>query len=446
MTILDTQTLIDSYVATAKAEAALLPQAQLAAQAYLDEHKLPAKKDERYKYTDVNSIFIAEPKPATRAVHSNFIDLDEIFRCDIPQLDTHLLVLINGFFHSFTSKGETPKGVEVLSFAKAVKAEPTLIEVYLQHKNTPEDSLEALNTLLAADGYFIRVKKGAKLDKPIQIVNVLLETSRNLVQTQSLIVLEEGASADLVLCDHSLTPGLFVSNSSLTVHAAEHAIFNLIQMQNEHDEASHINHTYIKQQADSVVKHICLSLHGGVIRNNLHVDLVGERADNHSLGLFFTDRKQLVDTYTFINHAVPNCTSNQMYKGVLDEESVGSFTGRIYVNKIAQKTLAYQRNNNLLLSSTAKMNSRPQLEIYADDVKCSHGATVGQLNPESMFYLRARGIGEVEARFLLMYAFAFEVLNGITISPLRERIGDMVDRRLRGELVRCHNCSLNNSR
>lgn len=446
MTTLDTQTLLDSYLAAAKTRSALLPEAALLAANYLAENKFPVRKNERYKYTDVANIFSVEPKPATEPVHTNFIDLDEIFRCDIPQLDTHLLVLINGFFHSFIPKGSVPDGVEVMSLAQAIKKNPSLVDVYLSHRKAPTDSLEALNTLLATDGYFIHLEKNVTLDKPIQIVNVLLETSKNLIQTQSLVVLQEGASANLVLCDHSLTPGVFVSNSSLTVHAHEHSVFNLIQIQNEHDEASHINHTYIKQHADSVAKHICLSLHGGIIRNNLQVDLVGERADNHSLGLFFTDRKQLVDTYTYINHAVPNCTSNQMYKGVLDEGSVGSFTGRIFVNQIAQKTMAYQRNNNLLLSSTARMNSRPQLEIYADDVKCSHGATVGQLNAESLFYLRARGIGEVEARFLLMYAFAFEVLNGITIAPLRERIGEMVDRRLRGELVRCHNCSLNSRR
>lgn len=438
----DTQTLLESYVARAEQDAILLPQAKAAAETYLAEHQLPGKKDERYKYTDVSSIIAIEPKPATKAIITQAIDIDQIFRCDIPQLDTHILVLINGFFHSFTAKGELPKGVEVLSFAEAIKKEPSLYDQFLTYKNTPEDGLEALNTLLATDGYFIRVKQNVVLEKPIQIVNVLLESDQNFIQTQSLIVIEEGATANIVVCDHSLTSGTFVSNSSLTISAAARSVFNIIQLQNEHDEASHVNHTYVKQQADSAVKHICLSLHGGIIRNNLHVDLLGERAENNCYGLFFTDRKQFVDNYTFINHAVPNCTSNQMYKGVLDEESVGSFTGRIYVNKIAQKTLAYQRNNNLLLSATAKMNSRPQLEIYADDVKCSHGATVGQLNAESMFYLRARGIGEVEARFLLMYAFAFEVLNGITIAPLRERIGEMVDRRLRGEMVRCHNCSL----
>ncbi len=441
MASIEIDTLIDSYLATAGEALGVLSGAQTAAREFLVANKLPGRKDERYKYTDITSAFESKPQPVLKPFKVSF-DLNEIFRCDIPNLDTHILVLVNGFFHSFIPKGELPKGLTVKSMATAIAADPAIEDKFLKHKKSPEDSLEALNTLFAKDGYFIHIERDTILDKPIQIVNIPLESDGALLQSQNLIVAEEGSHAGLVICDHTVTPGVFVNNTSLTAIVNEHAELDIVQMQNEHDEATHINHTYIRQQASSVVKHICLSLHGGLIRNNLRADLLGENAENHTYGLFFTDLKQHVDNYTFINHAVPNCSSNQLYKGILDNESVGAFTGRIYVDKVAQKTQAYQRNNNLLLSSSAKMNSRPQLEIYADDVKCSHGATVGQLNEDSLFYLRARGIGLAEARILLMYAFAYEILNAVTVAPLRERIGDLVDRRLRGELARCHNCAI----
>ena len=168
----------------------------------------------------------------------------------------------------------------------------------------------------------------------------------------------------------------------------------------------------------------------------------GENCENHALGLFLADQEQQVDNFTYINHLKPNCHSNQLYKGILDENARGAFTGRIHVWPDAQKTMAYQKNNNILLTDTAKMSSKPQLEIYADDVKCSHGATVGQLDTEAQFYLRSRGIPEKESRHLLMYAFAHEVISQIRLPALRERIDELVDKRLRGELSRCNNCKM----
>jgi Fe-S cluster assembly protein SufD len=183
-------------------------------------------------------------------------------------------------------------------------------------------------------------------------------------------------------------------------------------------------------------------LHGGLVRNNIEIILDGEGAENKTSGLFLTDKTQHVDNYVFVNHNKPGCTSNQLFKGVLDDASTGAFSGRILVSRDAQRTMAYQKNNNLLLTSDAKMNTRPQLEIYADDVKCSHGATIGQLDQEAMFYMRSRGIGKDEARLLLMFAFAHEIIDQIQVQPLKERIDELVNKRLRGELTRCHNCAL----
>jgi Fe-S cluster assembly protein SufD len=217
---------------------------------------------------------------------------------------------------------------------------------------------------------------------------------------------------------------------------------DFIRVQNEHNKSTQVTNTFIHQKRDSKVSTNYITLHGGVVRNNVYVDLADEGASNHATGLFLVDQKQHVDNFVNVNHMKPDCTSAQLYKGILDDESIGAFSGKIYVSEDAQHTVAYQKNNNMLLTDTAKMHTKPQLEIYADDVKCSHGATVGQLDQDSMFYLRSRGIPLKESRHLLMYAFADEVLKEIQLPALRERITELVDKRLRGELSRCNNCKM----
>jgi Fe-S cluster assembly protein SufD len=263
-----------------------------------------------------------------------------------------------------------------------------------------------------------------------------------MVQYRNLIVVDEGAQANVLVCDHTLSPKRFLSNVVTEIFVGSNAQLEFVKMQNEHNDSAQLTHTYAHQQADSRLVTNVLSLHGGFIRNNLAVTLAGEGADAQLYGLYLTDRTQHTDNYTFIDHAVPNCTSNELYKGILDDQATGAFNGKIMVRRDAQKTQAYQSNNNLLLTADARMNTKPQLEIYADDVKCSHGATVGQLDNEALFYMRARGIGEREAKLLLMFGFAHDVVKRISIDTLRERIDDMVNKRLRGELSRCHNCPM----
>ena len=219
--------------------------------------------------------------------------------------------------------------------------------------------------------------------------------------------------------------------------------WNIILLQNQHNKTTSINSVYIQQERDSKVTTLTASLHGGFIRNNLKFILNGENAEANLFGMSFLDRKQHVDNFTQVIHAKPHCVSNQLYKNVLDDESSGAFSGRIHVVRDAQKTNAFQRNNNLLLTDTALMQTKPQLIIDADDVKCSHGATVGQIDEDALFYLRARGINENKARLMMMNAFAHEVIQKIKVEPLRDRIDDLVDKRLRGEVARCHECAYN---
>jgi Fe-S cluster assembly protein SufD len=224
------------------------------------------------------------------------------------------------------------------------------------------------------------------------------------------------------------------------VFVGENSHFDIIRVQNEHNNACKITNTFIHQEKNSTASSNNITLHGGLIRNSTYHYLGGEGAQSYSYGLFLADKWQHIDNFVNVEHAAPNCTSNQLFKGVLDDMSTGAFNGRIYVAKDAQGTVAYQKNNNILLTDDAKMDTKPQLEIYADDVKCSHGATVGQLDENAMFYLQSRGINKHDARLMLMFGFAHEVIQNIRIEPLRERMDNLVMQRLKGELSRCASC------
>jgi Fe-S cluster assembly protein SufD len=271
---------------------------------------------------------------------------------------------------------------------------------------------------------------------------MLLSQEEIMVQHRNLFVIEEGAQANFVICDHTLSPHTYLTNSVTEVFAGRNCQFDLTRMQNEHNGSTQVTNTYIHQEADSKVITNTITLHGGVVRNNHNVNLTAPGAENGSYGLYLLDHGQHVDNYVNINHLAPHCLSTQLFKGVLNDYSTGAFNGRIFVEKDAQKTLAYQTNRNLLLTDDAKVNSKPQLEIYADDVKCSHGATVGQLDEDGLFYMRSRGIEQKEARMLMMNAFTNEVTKEIKIPALRERIEELVNKRLRGELSRCNNCTM----
>lgn len=404
---------------------------------------LPTQKNEKYKYSRIEPIFAHDYEKYFAPKRITF-NVDDIFRCDIPELDTHLTLVLNGFYLSKGEKITTlPSGAIVGSLAEAAKQFPNLVKDRYNHlAENQTDGLVALNTAFAQDGVFIYIPRNVAESKPIQIINLLMSDENQLVQYRNLIVVEEGAQANVLVCDHTLSPKRFLSNVVTEIFVGNNAQLEFVKMQNEHNDSAQLTHTYAHQQRDSRLTTNVLSLHGGFIRNNLSVTLAGEGADAQLYGLYLTDRTQHTDNFTFIDHAVPNCTSNELYKGILDDQATGAFNGKIMVRRDAQKTQAYQSNNNLLLTADARMNTKPQLEIYADDVKCSHGATVGQLDSDALFYMRARGIAEREAKLLLMFGFVHEVVKQISIDTLRERIDDMVNKRLRGELSRCHNCPM----
>jgi Fe-S cluster assembly protein SufD len=413
-------------------------------QAFRDFDRLgvPTTKNEAYKYTPVEKYMQGNYDMELNA-NPFKIDLQDIFKCDIPELNTQVVLVLNGFFYSVNQIEQLPEGVVVCGLNEASVRFPELFRKHYSHyADTSADGLVALNTLFAQDGVFVYVPPNTAVEKPIQIIN-LSHSFKNLrITRRNLIVAGENAQVNIVVCDHTLCQQSYLANSLTEVFAGRNSVIDYNRLQNENSLSTQINNLFVHQEEKSRFTGSSISLHGGLIRNNIYATLKGPYCETNLYGLFLSGDKQHVAHYILVDHASPHCTSNQLFKGILDDDATGSFNGKILVRKDAQKTLAYQKNNNILLSTAARMNTKPHLEIYADDVKCSHGATVGQLDMEAMFYLRSRGIGEKEARHLLMYAFANEIVGKISIPVLKDRIIDLVDKRLRGELSRCSNCDI----
>jgi Fe-S cluster assembly protein SufD len=410
-----------------------------------EENGFPLRKQENYKYTHLEPAFDGELSFLFSPRSISFDD-EELFRCDVPMLDSHVLTVLNGFFYNpeGPSLYELDNGIIYGSLKEAMIKYPELVSRYLgKNASLEKEAFVSLNTAFSQDGIFMYVPEGKQLEKPIQLINLLLSDKNQMVQHRNLFVVEKNASAQVIVCDHTLSPHLFLTNSVTESFVGENGDLDILRLQNEHNNSCQVTNTWISQERNSRCQHGTITLHGGMVRNNLHIYMKGEGAETNALGLSLTDKMQHVDNFTIIEHQSPHCTSNQHYKGVLDDTSTGAFTGKIHVHPDAQKTEAFQTNNNILLSDTAKMHTKPQLEIYADDVKCSHGATVGQLDEEALFYLQSRGIPKDESRLMLMDAFAHDVISRIKQPSLQERISDLVGKRLRGELSRCNNCAMN---
>jgi Fe-S cluster assembly protein SufD len=404
----------------------------------------PLRKQENYKYTHLEPVFDGELSFLFSPRMISFKDSD-LFRCDVPMLDSQVLTILNGFFHhpGLPALYEMDNGILYGSLKEAIHRYPELVARYLgKNASLEQEPFVSLNTAFAQDGIFLYVPEGQKLDKPIQIIHLLLSDTNQMVQHRNLFVVEKNASARVIICDHTLSPHLFLTNSVTETFTGENGDLDILRLQNEHNNSCQVTNNWINQERNSRCQHGTITLHGGMVRNNLHIRMMGEGAETNALGLYLIDKNQHVDNFTVIEHLAPRCTSSQHYKGVLDDMSTGAFNGKIHVYPDAQKTEAYQANNNILLTDTAKIHTKPQLEIYADDVKCSHGATVGQLDKDALFYLQSRGIPKDEGRLMLMNAFAHEVISRIKQPALQERISDLVGKRLRGELSRCNNCAM----
>lgn len=409
--------------------------------ASFEQSGFPDKKHEQYKYTDIAKLF--EPD---YGLNLNRLDIPvnphEVFKCDVPNMSTALYFVVNDtFYKEQLPKSSLPEGVLLGSLKEMAESHPDLVKNYYgQLADSSKDAVTAVNTMFAQDGFFIYVPDWVVVEKPLQLINILRSTVDFMVNRRVLIVLGKGAQLRLLVCDHTMDDVNFLATQVCEVYAGEGSVLDLYEMEETNMSSTRISNMYVRQEADSNVLINGVTLTNGSTRNRTEVVLAGKGAEISLNGMAIADKDQHVDNSTFIDHAASDCTSTELFKYVLDDESTGAFAGKVLVRPGAQKTSSQQTNRNLCATRKARMFTQPQLEIYADDVKCSHGATVGQLDETSLFYMRSRGIPEREARLLLMFAFVNEVIDNIRIDALRERLHLLVEKRFRGELNRCKGC------
>ena len=394
-----------------------------------EEQGFPSKKEEAWKYTSLKSVlkhdFSVFPK------QENTIEYRDVKKYFIHDIDTYKIVFIDGKYSSHLSQ-TTHDGIDVCLMSSALNKPKyrLIIENYF-NKVAPKESMISLNTAFAQEGAYIHIPKNKLVEKPIQIIHFSTGSEvAVLQQPRNLIVVDENSHVQIIERHQSLTDNPVLTNSVTEIYGNKRAIVDYYKVQNDNLNASLIDNTFINQKQQSHISVHTFSFGGKLTRNNLNFYQNGEHMDSTLNGITIIGDKQHVDHSTLVHHIEPNCESHQDYKGIFGDHATGVFNGKVVVNKEAQKTNAFQSNNNILLDDKATINTKPQLEIFADDVKCSHGCTIGQLDENAMFYLRSRGIPQKEAKALLMYAFANNVLESVKIPELKQRINKIIANKL----------------
>ena len=394
-----------------------------------EDEGFPTKKNEDWKYTTLNKVI--KEDFSVFANTENSIEYKDVQPYFIHDIDSYKIIFVDGKYASHLSQ-TTHEGIDVCLMSAALNKPKyqAVIENYF-NKIASKNGLNALNTAFCQEGAYIHIKKNKLAERPVQIIH--FSTGKEpalLLQPRNLIVVDENAHVQIIERHQSLTENPTLTNSVTEIFADKRAIIDYYKVQNDKSEASLIDNTFIEQHQESNVAVHTFSFGGKLTRNNLNFYQKGERIDSTLKGVTIIGNKQHVDHNTLVHHVEPNCESHQDYKGIFGDSAVGVFNGKVVVEKEAQKTNAFQANNNLLVNDKATINTKPQLEIFADDVKCSHGCTIGQLDQNAMFYLRARGIPAKEARALLMYAFANNVLESVKIPQLKKRINKLIAKKL----------------
>lgn len=390
-----------------------------------EEKGFPTRKEEAWKYTSINPLL--KPDYTIISNKEKNVPVEKVREFFLHDIDTYKIVFIDGVYSAFLSE-TTHDTVDVclLSSALSKSQYQPVIEAYF-NKAAKSDGLTALNTAFTREGAYIRIPAHKEVRKPIEIINFSTGNEAAIfLQPRNLIVVEENAHVQIIERHQSLSDNAVLTNSVTEIFAERRAHVDYYKVQNDRLSASLIDNTYISQERESICHVHTFSFGGNIVRNNLNFFQKGERCDSTMKGVTILGDKQHVDHNTLVHHTAPNCESHQDYKGIYGGRSTGVFNGKIMVDKIAQKIDAFQQNNNILIDDKATINTKPQLEIFADDVKCSHGCTVGQFDDEALFYLRSRGIGLKEAQGLLMYAFANTVLESVKIPELRKRINLLI--------------------
>lgn len=411
---------------------------------YFQKTGFPNNKDENWRNSklikDLDDEFhlYIEEVPYEKSV-------SEIFECEIHGYHSHVISLLNGRYYNpdIDALQKLENGVVIGSMLTAQRELPEMFEKHFaKYADHNDNGFTAINAAMFRDGVFIYIPDNVEVSQAIQLIKMVNREEKLFINSRNLIILGKNSKASFLHCDDSVNHFSTFINTVTEIYVGENAQIDLYKMQNLNDVTSLLNTTFIYQERSSRSKVNVMTFNGGKIRNELHVNLSGEGAETDLNGIYLMDKTQHIDNEVYVRHSVPNCYSSQLFKGVLDEKSTGVFKGCIYVARDAQQTNAFQRNNNILMTAEAQIDTMPFLEIYADDVKCSHGATVGQLDEDALFYLMQRGISREDARMLLMYAFTSEVTSKIEIQPLRVGIEDMIKKRLRGELSICEKCVL----
>jgi len=396
------------------------------------EQGIPGKKSEAYKYSNPEKLF-KNQLHIFNSVENVSFDF-QISEYLIPGVDAHIVFMVNGsFIKDVSNINGFPKGVVVSTLSEAVKNNSSLVKSHFtQLSADAKDPFSTLNSALTVDGLFIYVPEKTIVEKPIHIINLISAQENSFINPHHLFIVEKSASVNIIESQTSSPkhPDCICNNqSSIAIHENASAHYYIVQ-NDEH--VSWINNINASQDANSHFDTCTVTINANWIRNNLNISLNGKNCETHLNGLFALNNKQHLDSHTMVDHRMPNCESNQLYKGIVSDSSTGIFNGKIFVRPDAQKTNAYQSSKNILLSDNATINAKPELEIYADDVKCSHGSSTGKVDEEALFYLRSRGIGEASARIIMLSAFAGDVTEKIKIESLKEYITALIEKKISG--------------
>ena len=420
---------------------ALLNKVRREARERIEGARLPRRGSEDYEATDLEAVFTHD-----YGVNVNRLPFEAdpltTFHCDVPNMSTCLYYSSNDAFHSSATAERNIGQVVVEPFSMAAVDYPELMTDHYGRLARLSDPTVALNSLLVQDGLFIYVPDGVVAERPIQLVNIFNAALDMMVQRRLLIIVGRNASIKLLTCDHTQSPDYqYFNNQVVEIVALPGSTLDYYDMEESTPKTNRVSSIYVDQHEGSNVLIDGITLTNGFTRNNYHVEVNGEHAETHLLGMTIASGEQHVDSRTFISHNAPRCNSNEMFKYVLNDHAVGAFAGKILVQPDCPRVEAYQGNRNLCGAPTAKMYTKPQLEIYTDDVMCSHGSAVGQLDEEALFYMRTRGIGIDEARRLLMQAFVADVIDGVRLDALKDRLHYLVEKRFAGTLSNCACCS-----
>ena len=403
---------------------------------------LPSKNNEMWRDFDWEKIIKNTYTIQQQA--DDYRPVETFFNCAMNNIDSYMFTFLNGWYvHKDAPLTIFPNGVTIGSLHTAKEMSSSLIKPYLADMNKAvHTGLYHLNGALWQDGFFIYIPDNIVLERPIQIANLVKTHQDLLINTRNLVIVGKNASLKLIHCDDTLESKNTLINGVTEIIIDKNASFDYFKLENKDNNAVLLNNVLIYQYEQSVVNTNTCTFNGGLVHNTINCSLLQEHSSINFNGLYMADKNQNVSNCLRVNHFSSNCTSQQIYNGMIDDYATARFTGHIYVAADAQKTEAYQLNRNILLTDESSIITKPFLEIYADDVKCSHGATVGQLDDNAIFYLRSRGICQKTARILLMHAFAKEIINKISIASLVDYMEDLVRKRLTGENISCHQCTL----